>query len=524
MKRKIRKSFVFCLASLLLLASCKKDLLSDMTLAGHQALDAYQLATAEIGIQNILGATADSAALATSTLIFTSEGELSTANGNALFPLSDQSHDYSFALSLADINTLTSIGSLQKNYSDTVTLQIAQQALIKNIKFRAGQLRIRYSTNCKHDNTFTLTVPMLKQAGIALSHRLDVSYTGIFPAEQEAVIDLTGYTLNLAFNGAVPSNRFYYTLTDSMTYIGNSLQIDDSTHMTLSFTGLEFSNIDGNFGTLQLPLMQQSFPLAIFQNVASGSLRFKAPVLNLTMRNSMGMPMTLQWDQITGQSPITGSHALVGDTLTRDWAFGVPGSKGKTAIRTIKLNAANTNLPEMLSHASTSILLSGRDSVRQVANTYTYFLTDSSSAGVDAQLQMPLEGSFEDLLLSDTLSIRTDAFKDEAIKALRLYVENRFPLLANIQAWPLDASGGRGEALLTEEGFTIPSGKIKSGGAVSDPTIVAQTIPISSTQSNQLLQAGRLLIGVKMKSDSGTDVKLSTASKIKIYIGVQAAR
>jgi hypothetical protein len=512
------------LGALLFFASCKKDLLSKLTTSGHEAVDAYQLATAELGVQNIFAAKVDSNASGSSTLAFTSEGELSSLRGNALFPILNQQADFKFSLSLAEINTMTSTGSLQKTYSDTASFQLPNQALIKNIKFKAGQLRIKYSTTCKHDHALTLSIPLLKQGAVSFTQQLQLPYTGILPAQQESVFDLSDFTLNLAFNGSAPVNRFLYTLKDSMSYIGNSLQIDDSTSISLSFTGLTFSNVDGNFGSLVIPPVQSSFSVPLFNQVSSGALHFKAPVLDVSLQNSLGMPLTFLWEQLTGYSPITGLTPLLGDTLGRAWSYGVPSAKGKTAVRSVKLNSTNTNLTSLLAYSPTTLLMAGRDSANQISTSYTYFLTDSSAATVDAQLLLPLEGSFEDLLLTDTIDLNLAALQGQTIKALRIYMENKFPLQATIQAWPVDQGGMRGEALLTEEGFIVSAGIAKTNGLVSSPTVVTQTIELSGFQLDQLLNAKKMILGVNFKSEAGLDVKLNMSSKIKVNIGVQSVR
>ncbi len=524
MKKIFNKTLCFGLSALLLLSACKKDVISDLTLAGHQAVDAYQLATAEFGVAQLVHALPDSTLTTSSTITFTSDGAVSGPQGNALFPLPDQSKGHSFALSIAEINSLTTTGFLQTSFNDTLTFALPQQALIKNIKFRAGQLRIKYSTNCKHNNAFTVSIPLLKQGGVAFTEQANVNYAGMLPVESEVVTDLAGYSINLAFNGATPSNRLSFMVKDSISYIGNSLQIDDSTFITVQFVGLEFSNIDGNFGSMMLPAMQSTFPVEFFNNITAGGLRFKAPSLNLTMSNSMGMPLTGYIDQVAGQSPITGTTILHADTLLTGWNYAVPTLKGKTALRTIKLTGAISDLPELLYHAPTSMLLNLRDSVRQLPTTYSYFLTDTSSASIYSELLMPLEGAFDSITMLDTVALNMSVFKDKTIKALRLYVTNSFPVSATIQIWPLDAAGIRGAALLSDDGFAAPAGTVKSSGAISAPSVIAQTIAISNTQYQALLHADRVVCAVKLVTAASTTVKIGSASKIKFNIGVQADR
>ncbi|MDX1445335.1 hypothetical protein [Lishizhenia sp.] len=426
-------------------------------------------------------------------------------------PSQNLNYDVTVPPSTASAFALAPAGS-SVNFSETLNENFAfsNGEEVDSIRISSGALNISAYTDMQHDVTLNISIPYLKQNGVAYSSSIDLSYQGSTPTEDIVNLDLANYVLDLSKNGQT-NNELEVNVEVTLTKTGQPYLGSESIGFDMELQLGSFESIWGYFGNFQNIVAQDTQSLPVFTNYISGDIHFADPQLNLYLRSSAGLPLGINF---TGLYDVNSgsSQSLGGPGLTNIPT--IPGASfiGDTAEFFHSINNSNTtpSLSELIDASPNQIVfeLGAETNPDGVAQN---FLTGNASVSGDIEVILPIYGyasnfSFQDtsdLDLEEALDLDTESnFDDKDIESatIRIISDNGLPLALGAQVYFLDENYVVLDSLFEDASLDnlIPSGVIDNSLPVTDPNfgkVIANTrritdVKLDSEQLQSLISQG----------------------------------
>ena len=156
------------------------------------------------------------------------------------------------------------------------------------VVLKKGSLTYNLESNLDNQADVTIEIPNLKKNGEMLKMDMKINSA----STMNNTIDLTGYEFN--FEEDVDLRYMAYEVNDN-----ERKKLDN---VYFSFSDMEYSYVEGNFGQYTFNLPLESLVMDLFSGEVSGSVYFEDPKINLTFNNSFGLPITLKSDILRAQT------------------------------------------------------------------------------------------------------------------------------------------------------------------------------------------------------------------------------
>ena len=308
---------------------------------------------------------------------------------------------------------------------------------LRHLRFSRGTLEYRLISAIQGDLICEFALPGLSRNGAAELIRIETNPgTVASPFSQSGSIDLAGY--ELALTG--PSNNDYNVVE---TILG--IQVDpaasgpaivllnDVVQMELKFVepGVEYA--DGYFGQHNYTL-NESVELDASVNLPQGTLDLNGAVMNVNIRNAVGMDAQLHFTGLRGFDSATGNaieldHAPLFAPLNIARAAR-NGSTVTAEEHQYTLNADNSNLDAFMEFLPSDLTMTADVVLNPLGDVSAgndfIFLDDALSARV--ALDIPLRIGMQNLTFRDTLELTNDAVEALFNGDLSLWLKNEFPI------------------------------------------------------------------------------------------------
>jgi len=342
-------------------------------------------------------------------------------------------------------------------------------------------------------------------------------------------VDLSGYYLD------IDNNELSYSAEVSIVGSGQPIDANDEVSLNFSLSDLAFSYLEGNFSNVSIPLDADTLDIPMLANAINGNVALN-PNLTIDIQNSFGVPISPDLSNIYVRRS-SGTVVRLQDEGESNFFSGefvLPFQKDRDelpAMLSQQINRDNSNLEEAFAELPRGIAyLLGFELSSSAEDTS--FITENSSIGIDMEVEVPLEASF-DFTLQDTLAL--DLGTDQDIEQLKLLIktENDFPIDAHLQVYFLDESGEMiyGSDNEPLRAFEEQAQLLKAAQIINSSTGETQSVsidmPISATldaEKVDLIQnAGSILVQAKLQSNSEDDnmIKLYSSYGIRFSLAMQ---
>ncbi|MBI5009289.1 MAG: hypothetical protein HZB98_06505, partial [Bacteroidia bacterium] len=202
---------------------------------------------------------------------------------------------------------------------------------------------------------------------------------------------------------------------------------------------------------------------------------------------------------------------------------------GQTISDSLILDRNNSNLSDFIASSPDSISVEGSAEIVQLSGTATTFIRNDSRYRVSVEVEIPLWGKADFLILLDTLTfdyLSSSLPPPEEIEKLiiRTSITNSFPLTAHPQIYLLDENRVLIDSLFTGaekiEGATDTNGDGKADPLKQSPI----DIELTRSEIDNLLDARLLLIKASIVTTDfpGIDVKLYSTYYLDYNVGLIA--
>ncbi len=471
------------------------------------------------------------------TLVY--KGTLFSVRADHIIQIPDHPYSSSYAM---PSNAFTAFNNLNPNEVYNVPSPITTDfdfnsgvadALIDSLTLKSGLFNINLTSYFQHQVKVVINIPDAKKNGVAFSETIDIPPAGNGNIAKNSSFNLAGYKVNL-IQGGLPNKLkiiFDISITKSPAAVTTG---HNNLNINMSFADMTFKNLFGYIGQLELSPNIDTTYITLFNNaVSNGSISLKNASLGINITNSFGIPINGEFEKLQGFNPVSAVPItnITSSLFNNPLPINAPAQLGQSTNSTLLLTSANSNINNALSNLPRYLIyqINAISNPPPPAIQMRNFMEDTSRFKVDFDLNMPLEGSIKDLLFQDTIQFK---FKDvEELKSLglKIFINNGFPLDANVQIYFADKTGAIIDSLLQND-FVIASGIIGSNGKVTTATERQVEILYPEEKILRLRTVDKIYVKaststynhgnseVKVYSDYRLDVKISGRANLRFKI------
>jgi hypothetical protein len=410
-----------------------------------------------------------------------------------------------------------------------INYQFDNGLLITRLKVASGELRISAVSTIQDTIAFTYSLPTAIKNGqsVVVVDRLEPdTVTGI--AEAEVLFDLSDYYIDMTLNGD-SINLFPYHLVGNLLYSGrkNTMDLSDSIDVFYGLFDIKPAYIEGYLGQETFSFVE-TIDLDFFNSILGGTLDLTHPKVELTMLNSIGVDGELRINQLDAINSRTNQTvSLTGSIVNSPTELRGPRlpNVGQVVTTKISLNESNSNVRQFISLLPDKLQFDMEVLVNKNGNPALRdnFATDKSRITAFLDMEVPLEGVANNLVLQDTVALSiTEATLPSGISEgnLKLVVANNFPFDADVQVYFRNAGGNVFDSLFTGGNHVVPAGQVNQDGYVDEPGTATLTTAITQARLDLLrVQGKEAVMRFKMTTKpDGQPVKLYTTYGIDFYL------
>ncbi|WP_116126260.1 hypothetical protein [Lewinella sp. IMCC34183] len=388
---------------------------------------------------------------------------------------------------------------------------------------RLGAGRLTYVLPNPYDQPVRLTLRLTN----FLNNDAVATITGELPAysgsgdrptltNAGAPLDLAGYVLNFSDEEL----RIEYSI-DALD--GTPLKPGPGTVLLLS--DLEFSYLEGYFGQLPYPGVDDQLAIDFFENYLSGDVTFVDPRIVVQVRSSVGVPARAVVESLNVETADGRRIPVEGEIVDEGFRFDYPREPGDNATTTYVVDKENSNLLDLLEARPVALNYRISAQINPDADpTQTGFLSDTNSYAATVTLELPLYGSARDFEVTDTLPVNLgEQYGEVTAATFRVTTDSDLPLDLLLSGTFVDSLGSPvadltdGELLIMEASETDPSGTpLGTVRATND-------IPITGEALTRIRQARSLVLTTSFATlDGGTrPVRITNEQTLRVRIGAR---
>lgn len=389
-----------------------------------------------------------------------------------------------------------------------------------SIVLKSGSIDLGIISNLNHNAQIEVTFPSIKRNNEALKHAINYSNTGSI---SNNIVDLSNTTMYFSHPTST-SNQIEAQFNITIYGDGNSNTNPYSFEIQEEFNDLKYRIFFGYMGMHSFGLTEDTIMVELFNHHIYGGLdfKFREPVLNLIINNSVGIPVLLNVNRFI-------AHTLNNDSIPIDIDTINVNSPGMDEIGNTKTtmrrydeidNAVNISPQHFIYKVSPTL--------NPLGLVQSNFVYDTSKISVNAQLELPLWGSSKQFVLQDTFDLEFESVDEIVWAEFKVVTDNGFPVDAKMQLFLVDSNYNIMDSILVADQQTVLSGLINTNGIVYQPTIKITRSKVYNTDSmKEVLKKTRyFFLRARMntiydQNQNQPDVKIYSYYRLHVKVGLE---
>lgn len=467
----------------LLTFACTKMELDKVSSSGEWNPNlAAPIGFAEFGVYDILARTDTTDLIVidpeTGKMALVYDGELLSLRANEFFELKSFSEEFVLDLSDFDVPPQASYSGEETYESDlSFTFYEGDDIEVKEVHFREGMLKLRITSDFKHEFQAEVEMPTFVENGNPVSFTLTVPPANGGASFSESETNLSEVIADFSLGGTTV-NTFETSNTITIKGTGEEITGNEELKVEFEIVNPRFDFVNGYFGQASVST-QDSILLKIFENMSDGHFEFTDPKFKLDITSSIGVPFAFTVNDLRTIIIETGEELeLIGFPTV--FNIDAPSSPGEEVTSRIQFDNTNTdNIETIISPTPQYFFYNvGLGSNPEGKTSTPNFLSYNSSVSLHGEVELPLEGFAYGFEIRDTVPFEyTEDFSDaddfESVM-FRLIFDNGFPVDLYGQARFMDADYN-----VLFSAFEGDEENIVASGRISDGKVVEKTREIS---------------------------------------------
>jgi hypothetical protein len=382
--------------------------------------------------------------------------------------------------------------------SFTVPVPFASDQRVDKAIFGETNLIVSFVSEFEEDVAVTLTIPQLSKDGLIFKKNMIVPYTGSIPIDYISdLYSLKGWTLESIDN--VITITYEARLSDGTRHHFSEAKI--------AFDVIVFDYVEGYFGSEIFDINGDFIAIGVLDNWISGGLSFADPKVRVFVENAFGFPVrsifnTMQVVTTTGEV-----LDMESDIIDNNIDFAYPGlnEQGVIKLTEFSFDKDNSNIVDLFKEKVRKVTYdidAGAnpdmdESITGFVNSESYFL-------VSVDVELPLEGTVNNLVLQDTVDLDLSELDDVTSAEFKVVIANDFPADISVQSYFYDDNNVLIDSLFDER-LLLPAAEVDQS---TGKTIYGQEevtfIDFEVDRFEQLKNGKKLLMNVKINTEQAS--------------------
>lgn len=398
----------------------------------------------------------------------------------------------------------------------TIPVPLPNGVEFDNITLEDGQLVYGASSLNLEPVTIILTLQDITTNGTAFQVQFTVpASNGVTPATFQDTTSIA--ETNLSF-----SNNEFTTSHSASLPNGTPAVL---TSFGIELINLDYSYIDGYFGTRDLNTNPSTSVIDLFTNWEQGNIEFVDPKLRLTLNNSYGVPLRLFIDSLSVVTHFNGTQDFQSTNFTNGINLNYPtlseiGSFSRTEII---LDNTNSNIDALVNGVPYEfhydfLAKVNPDNDPNVDN----FITDSSRLTVDVDVELPMHGNIGLFTIKDTFQFDFSEYRDVDRMKLKLTTDNGFPFEVNTQVYFLDSMNVLLDSLFTGSTLLLGAASVDGSGNVTASNVNVSERAFTIEEFARLKDGAKQVVvvgSIETYNGGTTPVKILTSYEVTFQLG-----
>lgn len=380
-----------------------------------------------------------------------------------------------------------------------ISVPFASDQRVDRAIFGDTKVAYRFISQFEEDVTVTVNIPQLTKDGEIFTADFIVEYDGVSPVDYLSdSISLLGWTLT---NKVVDDESIIRIEYDARTADGERHILNGAAGF---FFNVTFTYLEGYFGSEIFDINGDFVAIGVLDTWRSGGLAFEDPKVKVFVENSFGFPVrsifnTMQVVTTTGEM-----LDMVSDVIDNNVDFAYPELNEMGQVKTTEFSFTkdNSNIVDLF-----------KEKVRRVTydidaganpdmdESITGYVNEDSYFLVSVDVELPLNGSVNNLVLQDTVDVDLDIDDlDEANSAeFKNVITNDFPADITVQGYFYTQDGTLIDSLFQDRLF-MPGAAVDGSGISSGGDEVITFENFDATRLQNIKKTKKMLVNVEINT------------------------
>ena len=386
------------------------------------------------------------------------------------------------------------------------------------------------------EGTFNVTVyaPELQQDGYNLEATFRIlnsfdsnnqPFSGQVNLYEPSHSDLTGGRIE--FDNE--SNFFMVEYIITISGDGNPQNAPYTIEFINTMDNIRFDLAKGYIDQINFPIGNIAIPINMFSNAKVGSIMFEDPSIDFTMLNSFGTDIDINIMEFYATTIDDETIQISGEGVDSPWRAAAPGSHEEVSQKSyMVLDPDNTNLFEITEQSPVEFYYNVRGLTNPDGTMLaTNWIKHDSNLSINMEMNLPLWGRIDYLLLEDTTTIALGNMPDELEWVeLKMNIANGFPLDLYLNVILLDENNQHLDTLFNAQPKLFEAAQVDPATSiVTQPGRSTLLEMIDDQKTWNLRNASKLFIEASLNTydhEAGTTVKILDTYEIGLERGLRA--
>ena len=382
--------------------------------------------------------------------------------------------------------------------SYTVPIPFASDQRVDRAIFGKSNLTVSFTSPFEENVDVTVSIPQLNRDGKIFEFEVTVPYSGTSPVVYTSdLISVEGWTLMSEEN--IITINYDARLSD-----GTRQKLDDA---FLIFDVVVFDYVEGYFGSEVFDIKGDFIAIGVLDNWVSGGLSFEDPKVKVFVENAFGFPVrsifnTMQVVTTTGEMLDMESDIIDNNV---DFAYPKLDELGVVKVTEFSFTKDNSNIVDLFKEKVRKVTYdidAGAnpdmdESIVGFVNKDSYFL-------VSVDVELPLEGTVNNLILQDTIDLDLAELADVTSAEFKSVIANDFPADITLQSYFYDDNNVLLDSLFKER-LSLPAATVdpSTGKAILGEEIITFE-NFEEGRFDKLKNGKKVLVNIKINTEQAS--------------------
>ena len=384
----------------------------------------------------------------------------------------------------------------------TVPVPFASDQRVDRAIFGNTNLIVEFESQFEEDVDVKITIPQLSKDGEIFEANMIVPYEGSLPVDfVSELFSVKGWTL-------MSQDNIITIIYDARLADGTRQKFTEG---NMIFDLVVFDYVEGYFGSEVFDINGDFIAIGVLDNWVSGGLSFEDPKVKVFVENAFGFPVRSIFNKMQVVTTTGEELDMVSEIIDNNVDFAYPGldELGVVKITEFSFERDNSNIVDLFKEKVRKVTYDiDAGANPDMDESIVGFVNEDSYFLVKVDVELPLEGTVNNLVLQDTVDLDLNDLGDVTSAEFKTVIVNDFPADLTLQSYFYDENDNLIDSLFKERLF-MPAASVDAttGKALPGEEVVSFE-NFEEGRFNELKEGRKVLVNVKLNTEQASSEPL----------------